>query len=469
MDKVCQHCGALHWTAEKQANVPASALSWESCCKHGAIKVDTLRDPPQLLKDLFTSNHVLSTHFLKNIRQFSMAFAFTSVGCNTVSATGRSDSGPSSFMIHGELYHLQGSINHIGNSDVSENRNAVPSYAQLYIYDPAFGVSNKLTNRLHTDNVNHFVNIYKHAHEILKDEYERQASNEEESIPFHIRLSPQMTLELVTGNDRRTENLPTTSEIAAVIPTEFAGSSFRDIKITYRNGIQHDSDSFKRINQTHAAFMPLHYALLFPRGDYGWHWGLKLSAVNLPNSFIQYVVDVWAVCDQNKLEWIRDNQSNLQADVYNDLTDALAHDNSDLSTVGTKFILPSSYTGGPRFMAKIYQVSMAIERHFGKPTFFITFTANPKWEEITNELIKDPSNQRPMQTAADRPDLVARVFNLKLREFLHDLKKKKIFGDYKGLIRTIEYQKRGLPHCHLLLFLEGDDSVFRDPEKIDET
>ncbi|KAG1386809.1 hypothetical protein G6F59_016682 [Rhizopus arrhizus] len=140
---------------------------------------------------------------------------------------------------------------------------------------------------LHTDNVNPFVNIYKHAHEILKDEYERQASNEEESTPFHIRLSPQMTMELVTGNDRRTENLPTTSEIAAVIPTEFAGSSFRDIKITYRNGIEHGSNSFKRINQTHAAFMPLHYVLLFPRGDYGWHWGLRLSAVNLPNSNVE--------------------------------------------------------------------------------------------------------------------------------------------------------------------------------------
>ncbi|KAG1494147.1 hypothetical protein G6F46_009148 [Rhizopus delemar] len=275
-------------------------------------------------------------------------------------------------------------------------------------------------------------------------------------------------MELVTGNDRKTENLPTTSEIAAVIPAEFAGPSFRDIKITYRNSIEHDSNSFKRINQTHAAFMPLHYVLLFPRGDYGRHWGLKLSAVNLPNCFIQYVVNVWAVCDQNKLEWIRDNQSNLRADVYNSLKNALAHDNSDLSTVGTKFILPSSYKGGPRFMAKIYQDSMAIVRHFGKPTFFITFTANPKWEQIPNKLIKVPSSQRPIQTAADRPDLVARLFNLKLHEFLHDLKKKKIFGNYKHLIRTIEYQKRGLPHCHLLLFLEGDDSVFRDPEKIDE-
>ncbi|KAG1578619.1 hypothetical protein G6F48_011789 [Rhizopus delemar] len=311
MDKVCQHCGALHWTAEKSANVPASVLSRESCCKHGAVKVDVLRDPPQLLKDLFTGNHELSTHFLKNIRQFNLAFAFTSVGCNTVSATGRSCSCPSSFMIHGKLYHLQGPINHIRNSEVSENRNAVPSYAQLYIYDPAFGASNRvennldpnvnlieqLTNMLHTDNVNPFVNIYKHAHVILKDEYERQASNEEESTPFHTRLSPQMTMELVTGNDRRTENLPTTSEITAVIPTEFAGSSFRDIKITYRNGVEHDN-------------------------------------------------------------------------VYNGLTDALSHDNSDLRTVGTKFILPSSYTRGPRFMAKMYQDSMAIVRHFGDDSIF---------------------------------------------------------------------------------------------------
>ncbi|OBZ89404.1 hypothetical protein A0J61_02535 [Choanephora cucurbitarum] len=50
------HCDALHWTSEKPVNIPASALNWESCCKHGAVKIDALRDPPQLLKDLFTDN-----------------------------------------------------------------------------------------------------------------------------------------------------------------------------------------------------------------------------------------------------------------------------------------------------------------------------------------------------------------------------------------------------------------------------
>ena len=59
----------------------------------------------------------------------------------------------------------------------------------------------------------------------------------------------------------------------------------------------------------------------------------------------------------------------------------------------------------------------------------------------------------PNQVAFDWPDFIAGVFNLKARHFLNDLKKKNIFGRYKGLVRTIEYQKRDLPHMHLLLFL----------------
>ena len=30
---------------------------------------------------------------------------------------------------------------------------------------------------------------------------------------------------------------------------------------------------------------------------------------------------------------------------------------------------------------------MAIVRQFGRPSLFITFTANPKWDEITRELL----------------------------------------------------------------------------------
>ncbi|SAM00063.1 hypothetical protein [Absidia glauca] len=68
--------------------------------------------------------------------------------------------------------------------------------------------------------------------------------------------------------------------------------------------------------------------------------------------------------------------------------------------------------------------------------------------------------QTPMETQnKHRPDLVARVFDLKVKELLKDLKVKKVFGSYRGLVRTIEYQKRGLPHLHLLLFLDATHNI----------
>jgi hypothetical protein len=74
-------------------------------------------------------------------------------------------------------------------------------------------------------------------------------------------------------------------------------------------------------------------------------------------------------------------------------------------------ILPSSFTGDDRFMQQLYQDSMAL-MYFGKPDLFITFTANPKWEEITAELL-------PGQSYMDRPDIVARFFWTKLKLLIH--------------------------------------------------
>jgi hypothetical protein len=50
---------------------------------------------------------------------------------------------------------------------------------------------------------------------------------------------------------------------------------------------------------------------------------------------------------------------------------------------------------------------MAIICYFGKPTFFITFIANPWWLEITYYL-------NPSQQSMDQPDLIACVFWLKI-------------------------------------------------------
>jgi hypothetical protein len=106
---------------------------------------------------------------------------------------------------------------------------------------------------------------------------------------------------------------------------------------------------------------------------------------------------------------------------------------------------------------------MAIVRHFGKPSLFITFTANANWPEVLDLLREDGHGL----TVADRPDLVARVYHLKIESFLDDLHNHYIFGRWMGHCYRIEYQKRCLPHSHLLLFLPEDDH-FLDPATIDK-
>ena len=58
---------------------------------------------------------------------------------------------------------------------------------------------------------------------------------------------------------------------------------------------------------------------------------------------------------------------------------------------------------------------MAICRKYGRPHLFITMTTNSKWSEIVDSLEEN-------EEASDRPDIVARVFNLKLNELIKDLK-----------------------------------------------
>ena len=76
--------------------------------------------------------------------------------------------------------------------------------------------------------------------------------------------------------------------------------------------------------------------------------------------------------------WLRNNQLQLRTDLYNRLADILVQADVNLQAMGKRIILPSSVTGGDRFMHQLYQDAMAIVRYFGRPTLFITFTANPK-------------------------------------------------------------------------------------------
>jgi len=144
--------------------------------------------------------------------------------------------------------------------------------------------------------------------------------------------------------------------------------------------------------------------------------------------------------------------------LYNGLQDALNAGDIFGNDIGQKMILPSSFQGGDRTMGQLYQDAMARVRKFGKPDLFVTFTCNPKWKEIIDALLLG-------QTTKDHLDLVTRVFNLKLDALLKDIKDG-VLGNVIAKIWVIEFQKRGLPHAHILLILD-EVSKLRTTEDYD--
>lgn len=151
--------------------------------------------------------------------------------------------------------------------------------------------------------------------------------------------------------------------------------------------------------------------------------------------------------------------SSCSLDSYRNVEDAMGLGDNDMQSLGRRYILPSGFEGSPRHMHKLYQDAISIVRRFGKPHLFITFTCNPAWPEIQDNLI-------PPQTAPDRPDLTARMFRLKMKEFMDDLTRRHVLGRVVAHVHTIEFQKRGLPHAHILLILTPDD-VPDDADKVD--
>jgi len=114
-------------------------------------------------------------------------------------------------------------------------------------------------------------------------------------------------------------------------------------------------------------------------------------------------------------------QKALHANCYKDLQDAIVDGDGDPSNVGHRIILPSTFTGGPRYMHECQQDAMAYVRKYGHPDLFITMTCNPNWPEIKSNLL---SRQKP----EDHPELVACIFRLKLKQTIEMLKTEMIFG-----------------------------------------
>lgn len=172
--------------------------------------------------------------------------------------------------------------------------------------------------------------------------------------------------------------------------------------------------------------------------------------------FSQYLVDIAAKIESERLLYIRLNQCKLRSEEYALLKDAINND-KNVEGIGKRVILPSTFIGSPRHMHEYSQDALTYVRKFGKPDLFITFTCNPSWIEIKNLLLSG-------QAAYDRHDIIARVYKQKLYKLIKLITKKHIFGKVKGWMYCIEWQKRGLPHAHILIWL--DNKIY--PNDIDK-
>ena len=177
--------------------------------------------------------------------------------------------------------------------------------------------------------------------------------------------------------------------------------------------------------------------------------------------FQQYVVNMFVNIESNNLAYILNNQSNLRVDEYKGLIEHLKKKaDKQNTTPGRMLILPSSFEGSRRCMKKHYYDAMAMVREFGTPDYFVTFTLDPNCDDIKNNL-------HPKERYIDRPDLTARVFWAKLHEFMDDLNKNHILGVVKAYCSVIEFQKRGLPHTHILLWMNEEDKL-KSSEQLDQ-
>ena len=265
---------------------------------------------------------------------------------------------------------------------------------------------------------------------------------------------------------RGTVNLPSlNSDVAVIAPGVTTTQQFGKLAVTLhlRGG------RLQTIDAMHPAYDPLSYVLLLPQGSQGYHTELAgitptcfyryhLQVRDIAQHFNlllrggrltqQYVCDMMAKIELHRLNWIRHNQKSIKAEKYKIIVDA-RNSHSEIIP-GRLTILPPTIYGSPRWYAKEFQDAMALVRIKGKPDFFLTFTCNPNWPEITGSLFEG-------QQTNQRPDIIARVFHMKVEALLTDLLKRDIVGHIDAYVMVKETQKRHLPHIHMLMTMVARD------------
>ena len=485
MNNRCPHCEAKYFQEEC-----TTQRTFTKCCFQGKVRLPPLQLPAQAIIDLFTGDTPQAHHFLENIRHYNAALSMASWNAQLREHAGR---GPRVVTIHGQPYHL--------TSAQEAPEGQAPQYAQLYILDTNEALQQRINDprnvnlrpdiiQLLQDEllaVNPYAQQYHNMGQILRRQRQIAAESNQPVQPVRMVIATR------PFQNGRYAN-PTTTEIAAVFVGNDGAApnpADRDLEIYPADN---NGNNTVKIKATSPNADPLTYPLLFIHGEMGWSVDIQRHVV--PNErqqgvrrrarltlnefyayraavrdnfstihlsrllFQQYLVDAFTKIEGNELTYIRTHQSELRVESYQGLMDHIGRRaQAENVNIGHVVILPSSFEGSERNMYQHYQDAMTIVTKYGKPDIFLTFTANPKWPEIVENLL-------PHQSASDRPDLVSRVFHLKLKALLHDLLQEDVLGRVTAYVYTIEFQKRGLPHAHMVLFLADADKP-RTTEDVD--
>ena len=65
MNVLCKHCNAKYFAAEKGFN---KGNSFNDCCRHGSVELESIPDCPAELRLLFENHDVKSRAFFARIR-----------------------------------------------------------------------------------------------------------------------------------------------------------------------------------------------------------------------------------------------------------------------------------------------------------------------------------------------------------------------------------------------------------------
>ncbi|XP_038720003.1 uncharacterized protein LOC120012639 [Tripterygium wilfordii] len=482
-DLVCEYCGAIFWYSERLKSNTARRPMYSVCCRGGKISLPLLKETPALLTELMDCGGLgRSKGFRRHIRVYNAMFAFTSLG-SRIDTTLNDSFGPYVFRLGGQNYHRIGSLLPAHGDS--------PKFAQLYVHDTEHEVFNRMmvvgsvdNDSIDEDIVKQLIIMFDGINDIAKAfRMARDRFAESDVRPIRLRLCASRQ------GDGVQYDMPVVSEIAGLIVGDF-GHAFEHRDIIVEDRV----DGLKRVDEMHPSFMAMQYPLLFPYGEDGYSKDLKYqdmiarrptertcmtmreyyayrlqqrhgegqTLIRGGRLFQQYIVDAYACVEEQRLCFIRHNQKKLRAEGYQGICDAYANGNVAGSNVGKRIVLPSSFTGGPRYMMQNYHDAMAICKFYGYPDFFVTFTCNSQWSEIVDALRLIPG-----QRIEDRPDIVARVFKMKVDGLLSDIRSGKYLGQTVAVVYTVEFQKRGLPHVHMVIWCRPEDKCLT-PTDVDK-